>query len=209
MLHIKNIAQLKECLLSDKLTGLFITPVEEFVKSGDIIKYDNRAEYFYQLDDVSFIKFQISQNVIVFKGYCIKPEKHYVYHRLNNKPATLFYLKNGELNTTSWFINGSSVREHPMQPVMVEHCDGDYWKFQYAKTEDEFFEISYIIFDKKKTGTLKILDMLVRYRGENLNLKHIKKRYPFIEDLTFEDCYDLSINIFTDDQITLMRMIDI
>lgn len=209
MILINTIEQLKECLLSVEKTGRFITPVQQFVQSGAIIKHETRNEYVYFLDDFQTIYFQLSEDLIVFKGFQIKPEKHYIMHRLDNLPCSLFYLKNGNLNTTSWYVNGIAVRDNPMQPVVVDRRDGDFWTFQYANTDDGFFEMSHIIFDKRKKGNWRVIDMLARQRGENINFKTIKKQFPIVENITFEDCYDLSINIFTDDQITLMRMIDI
>mgnify|MGYP006181853831 CR=1 FL=1 len=67
MLHIETIDQLKACLLSDTSTGLFITPVQTFVKSGELIKYENRAEYLYPLDEVTFIK-TTGQSALAFNG---------------------------------------------------------------------------------------------------------------------------------------------
>lgn len=208
MLLITNIDELKECLIAVETTGRFVTPIQDFIKSGAITKPENRAEYIYFIDDLHSIHFQVNGDIIVFKGFYIKPEKHYTLHRLNNLPATMFY-RNGVLNTTSWCVNSIAVRDNPMQPVVVDRRDGDYWTFQYAKVDDGFFEISHIIYDKRKKGEWRVMDMLARHRGQNINFKEIKKRYPFVEDITFEDCYDLSINIFTADQITLMRMVDI
>jgi hypothetical protein len=209
MLLINTIDQLKECLLSVEQTGRFVTPVKEFVKAGQIIKPENRNEYIYVLDDLHTIYFQLSEDLIVFKGFQIKPEKHYIFHRLDNLPCSLFYLKNGNLNTTSWYVNGIAVRDNPMQPVVVDRRDGDFWTFQYATSDDGCFEMSHIIYDKRKKGEWRVMDMLARRRGQNMNFKEIKKQFPFVEDITFEDCYDLSKNIFTADQVTLMRMIDI
>lgn len=209
MLLITNIDDLKECLLSVEKTGRFVTPVQEFVKSGAIIKPENRNEYIYMLDDLHTVCFQLSGDIISFKGFQKKPEKHYIFHRLNNLPCSLFYLKNGNLNTTSWYVDGIAVRDNPMQPVVVDRRDGDYWTFQYATTDDRFFEMSHIIYDKRTKGSWRVIDMLARQRGKNINFKEIKKLFPFVEDITFDDCYDLSKNIFTADQVTLMRMIDI
>lgn len=209
MLLINTIDELKDCLFSVEQTGRFITPVQEFVKSGEIIKPENRSEYIYVLDNLQTIHFQLSEDLIVFKGFHIKREKNYTLHRLNDLPATMFYLKNGMLNTTSWYVNSNAVRDNPMKPVLVDRREGDYWTFQYAGSNDGCFEMSHIIYDKRKKGEWRVMDMLARRRGQNMNFKEIKKQFPFVESITFDDCYDLSTNIFTADQVTLMRMIDI
>lgn len=209
MILITTIEDLKECLLSVEQTGRFITPLNDFVKSKAIVKPENRAEYIYALDDSQTIHFQVNQDIITFKGFNIKPEKHYKQHRLNNLPATMFYLKNGTLNTTTWFVDGVPVRDNPMQPVVVDRRDGDFWTFQYAKPDDGYFELSHIIYDNRKKNEGRVMDMMLRKRQHQMSLKEIKKEFPFVDAITFEDCYDLSVNIFTADQVTLMRMIDI
>lgn len=207
MIKIETIDNLREALLSDHLTGAFHKPVKEFVKSKDIIRPENRDEYVLPLEDGQTLHFQLNQGFICFKGYYIQPEKHLVFHRLGNLPASLYYLGNGQLNTTSWFVNGHPQRDHSMQPVTVDRRSGNYWTFQYASTDDHFFEMSHIIYDT--TGKGRVIDMLARQKGSNISHKEIKVRFPFVADVSYEDCYDLSKNIFTDDQVTLLRMIDI
>lgn len=69
------------------------------------------------------------------------------------------------------------------------------------------FLISSMTIAKKNEG--RVMDMMLRKRQHQMSLKEIKKEFPFVDAITFEDCYDLSVNIFTADQVTLMRMIDI
>jgi hypothetical protein len=210
MLHIRTIEQLKECLFSDKVTGIFITPVQDFVKSGDIIKPENRSEYYLKLDDLHSINFQISENIIVFKGYNIKVDKRYVYHRPDNLPATFFFLKNGDLNTVQWFFHGHARRDHFLQPVSIDRKNDRMFTFQYSKSEDGFFEASYIIFDKgTKNCKGKVIDLMFRQRGVNINAKSAKTIFPAVTDISFEDCYDLSKRIITDDELLVYRMASI
>lgn len=209
MILINNFSDLQSCLLSDTMTGRFVTPVSDFVKSGEITKVDNRAEFLYAIDDLHTINFQLNEDIITFKGYNIKEDNRLMFHRPNNLPATLYFLKNGKLNSTSWFVHGNSVREHPMQPIKVQHNMNSVTSFQYAQTNDHFFEMSHLIYDKSGKGPGRLIDMMGRIKGVNVNCKQLKELFALTTDVTFDDCYDLSKNIFTDDQITLLRMIEI
>lgn len=209
MLHIRNIAQLKECLFSDKQTGIFITPIQDFIKDGHISKLENRTEYCLDLGHNETLQFQVSENIITFKGYYTRPEKNIVHHRENNLPAAMSYFKNGEINTYRWFVNGISVRQHYLEPIETSRSTTGIWSFKYAKSDDGFLEISYIIYDKGGQGKGRLIDMMLRQRGINISFKQAKKIYPFIENIGFDDCHDLSKRIFTDDEITVLRMIDI
>lgn len=210
MIFIKDLDSLKEALMTDNKSGRFIKPIKEFIKEGILLEVDNRKCYRLNLDDNAdeMIEFQIKSDQISFKSYQKKIKGRYNYHRDNDLPANITYNDNGDAYYFQWFINGYARRDHIMKPIKIENKNG-IWQFfyKYDISETCLFAVDYIHYNQSIKEN-KVIKVGIEYKYSYFEHNLIKARtiIPEIDKLTFEDCFDLSKNIFTADYITLLEM---
>jgi hypothetical protein len=214
MIEIKDIASLKEALTTDSQSGLFVKPLKEFIKEGIVMDSGTRPEYRYPLDEDAneILLFQVKKSVITFKSYMKKINENYQYHRSNDLPATITYNDNGYPFFYQWFIEGYKCRDNVMKPITVENNGDEFWhfKYQYDISETHLLAVANITYIHSKRQD-KLRDIAIECNGTYIdyNLEKAKRMVPEIDDIKFEDCFDLSKNIFTEDYITVIEMANI
>jgi hypothetical protein len=219
MLHIKK------KIISLLETVIFVSEHEMFavmkemgfkhcpIERANIIAQDNLCpEVFSEQDFVGIIDDEHLQlrfyqdyrghQVLVKKIWGIPKEKdvlnyHIEPHRLNDKPAEVFYDQSGKLNTISYRVNGYLEREFN-RPVFIEY-EKDKIVYNFKSSTRKFCILFYVeYYNEKNYYSFKIND-------KEINLTQLIEINDKFKYFSNDDLYCIHDKI-TDDEIELIHM---
>lgn len=212
MLTINNLHQLETCLNSME-TGCFLIPVDSLL-CENLLKIDKKCLYEYYCDNGSVIQFHVRDNIIIKKTYHIIDDfDNLILHR-DTLPASINYLNSGHIFLLNWHTNGNHRRDNDLKPITVKYLyrvsdsldideNPESVQFNYTGWSD-LIMVRYITFNLTAN---KINNLNIIYKRQTYFENNIQEVFPFIFETKFEDCYDLSINVFSKQNLDLVEII--
>lgn len=143
-----------------------------------------------------------------------------VIARKDSLPTTIHYDKKGNIAITEWlYVNGWG-RDDRFTPTKIDYMFKlnkmkNVYMFTYGRVNKKEMDkdlnynnvsISYIIYN---LSTDSVIDASFNYCGKKMNLREMSQHFPNLMNMNLDDCYDMSKNVFTDDLVTLVDMLNI
>lgn len=200
MIIIKDKDTLLKALFSIDEQGVF-EDINYFLDNKIISCSKDYYEYFYNKTDS--IRFFLKKNTIICISFLKYNSNRLVGHRDNDLPALITFGKRDEVLTKQWFFNGEPYRDSIFKPSSIEKTGEQDYIFSYNIDKKSIISVSYVLV-KNNTINGKFL-----INNQTIELSKLVELFPDIPELTLEDCYDLSQNIFTPELVHLYMMLHI
>jgi len=199
MIIIKDKETLLNALFSVDEQGVFES-INYFLDE-EIIRHVS-TYYEYKINDSDSINFDIKKNKIMSITFVQFNSNKILIHRSNDLPAVIDFEKSGEVLLKQWFFNGDPYRKNIFTPTSIEKVGISDYIFNYSIQKKSIISVSYLLI---KNNTL--IDGQFLVNNKTVGLPALKQLIPDHPEITLNDCYDLSENIFTPELVNLYRML--
>lgn len=199
MIIIKDKDTLIKALFSIDEQGIF-KDINYFLDEK-IIRHVS-AYYEYKINDSESINFDIKKNKITSITFVQFNSNKILIHRSNDLPAVIDFEKSGEILLEQWFFNGNPWRENIFKPTSIEKSGESDYVFSYRIDKNSIISVSYILIKNHI-----LIDGQFIINNNKVGLAALKQLIPDLTEITLNDCYDLSENIFTPELVNLYKML--
>lgn len=200
MIIIKDKETLIKALFSVDEQGIF-EDINYFLDNKIIISC-SKNYYEYVINKTESIRFFIKKNLIICISFLKYNSNQLVGYRDNDLPALITFGKTDEVLAKQWFFNGEPYRDSIFKPISIEKTGEQDYIFNYNIDKKSIISVSYVLV---KNNT--IINGKFFINNQTVELSKLIELFPDLPEITFDDCYDLSVNIFTPELVNLYRML--